>query len=255
MNPQSLSNLAAGSPSWLHALILGALIVHIGAGIVAILAGFAAMLVRKGSGLHHAAGNLFVAAMLIMAAMAVFLAFRIPQRGNIGGGALAFYLVATAWMTVRRKEGTIGRFEIAAFLGALGIAAMMLVFGLQAAASATGRLDGYPPAPYLFIAALASLFAAFDLDMILRGGVSGTRRIARHLGRMGLALFVASGSFFIGQQKVMPAWMHGSPVLLALGAAPLALTIFWLIRIRLGLPGRETASAPQGALSLQAEGN
>jgi hypothetical protein len=49
--------------------------------------------------------------------------------------------------------------------------------------------------------------------------------------------------------------MHGSSILLVLGLAPLALTIFWLIRIRLGLPGRETASAPQGALALQAEGN
>jgi hypothetical protein len=238
MNPQSLSNLPPGSPVWLHLLVPGALVLHVGAGSLAALLGFAAMLVRKGGGLHRAFGIVFVLAMAVMAVMAVFLAFRISQRGNVGGGALAFYLVATAWMTVRRKEATIGRFEIVAFIGALGIAAMMLLFGVQAAASATGRLDGYPAAPYFATAALASLFAAFDLAMILRGGMSGTRRLARHLGRMGFAWFFAS---FIGLQKMTPAWMHGSRILLALGLAPLALTIFWLIRVRLARPVKTLA--------------
>jgi hypothetical protein len=69
--------------------------------------------------------------------------------------------------------------------------------------------------------------------MIPRGGISGARRIARHLWRMCLALFSAAGSFFIGQQKVMPAFMHGSPILLALGISPLFVMVFWLIRVRL----------------------
>ena len=42
----------------------------------------------------------------------------------------------------------------------------------------------------------------------------------------------ASASFFLGQQKVMPLWMHGSPVLTVLGTAPLGFLIFWLIRVR-----------------------
>jgi hypothetical protein len=45
------------------------------------------------------------------------------------------------------------------------------------------------------------------------------------------ALFVATGSFFIGQQKVMPAFIQGSPVLFILGLAPLILMIFWLVRV------------------------
>ena len=43
---------------------------------------------------------------------------------------------------------------------------------------------------------------------------------------------IATGSFFLGQQQVMPAFMHGSPVLVALGIAPLPLMIFWLVRVR-----------------------
>lgn len=68
--------------------------------------------------------------------------------------------------------------------------------------------------------------------MILRGGISGAPRIARHLWRMCLALFIATGSFFFGQQKVMPEFVRGTPILLALAIAPLVLMIFWLIRVR-----------------------
>ena len=50
---------------------------------------------------------------------------------------------------------------------------------------------------------------------------------------MCLGWFVATGSFFLGQQKDMPAFMHGSPILLALGVAPLPLLVFWMLRVRL----------------------
>jgi hypothetical protein len=74
--------------------------------------------------------------------------------------------------------------------------------------------------------------AAGDLRLILRGGISGVQRIARHLWRMCFALFFASAFFFLGQQKVMPAFMHGSPLLFVPAIAPLVLMIFWLFRVR-----------------------
>ena len=79
---------------------------------------------------------------------------------------------------------------------------------------------------------VGAIAAASDLRMILRGGASGPARIARHLWRMCAALFIASGSFFLGQQKVMPTFMQGSPWLFVPVIAPLLLMIFWLIRIR-----------------------
>jgi hypothetical protein len=92
---------------------------------------------------------------------------------------------------------------------------------------------------------------ALDLTVIRRRGLAGPPRIARHLWRMCAALFVATSSFFIGQQKVMPAAWHGSPVLLALGVAPLALMAFWLVWIRLSrrfrpAPAPLEATAPAG---------
>jgi FtsH-binding integral membrane protein len=68
--------------------------------------------------------------------------------------------------------------------------------------------------------------------MILRGGISGASRIARHLWRMSTALFIASGSFCLGQQKIMPVAMRGSVWLFVPVFVPLVLMIFWLIRVR-----------------------
>ena len=60
--------------------------VHIAGGIVGIAAGTAAMVLRKGSHRHALAGKVFVAAMLSMAAAAVYLATLRHQPGNITGG-------------------------------------------------------------------------------------------------------------------------------------------------------------------------
>ena len=53
-----------------------------------------------------------------------------------------------------------------------------------------------------FTASIPLLAAIGDLRMLLRGGISGTSRITRHLWRMCYGLFIATGSFFLGQQQV-----------------------------------------------------
>jgi uncharacterized membrane protein len=244
MKPLALAHLPPDAPAWLLALILAALILHIGAGSIGILGGYVAILAPKGARLHRLAGRLFVVAMMVMGAAATLLAIRIHQRGNVAGGLLAFYLVGTAWMTVARAPESSRRLEIGACLFVLGVAATMAAFGVEARMSPAHRLDGYPAPLYFAVAAIALFFAWGDLRWIRSGGLAGTRRLARHAGRMGFGLFLAAGSFFIGQQKVMPLWMHGSPILLLLGLAPLGLTIFWLIRIRIGRRSRPALLAP-----------
>jgi hypothetical protein len=70
------------------------------------------------------------------------------------------------------------------------------------------------------------------LKVILNRGITGAPRIARHLWRMCLALFVAVGSFFLGQQRVMPEYMQGSPWLSVPPLAVLATMLFWLLKLR-----------------------
>jgi hypothetical protein len=219
------------------------LVVHVGAGSLAIVSGAGALCVRKGERLHRAFGTVFFASMLLMSALGTYLAILMPQRASVAVGTFTFYLVATAWMTVRRPAGTVGAFEPVAMLVAFAAATALLLMGLQAGHSPTGLLDGAPPVRYYVFAFLAAFAAALDLKVILKGGISGIPRIARHLWRMCFALFFASSFFFLGQQKVMPLWMRGSPLLFVPALAPLLVMVFWLIRVRLRNWGTASATA------------
>lgn len=230
--PLSISLLAPGTAWWIYALVLAVLALHIGAGSVAMLSGTAAVTARKGERQHRRFGTVFVAAMTVMATAATGLAVFLDQRANIAAGGLAAYLVATAWTTIKRKDGETGLFEKFALAVVLAVSALFLSWGLMAQASPAHRLDGYAPVFYFVFAGIAAGLAALDLKVIVQGGVRGVQRIARHLWRMCLAFFFATGSFFLGQQKVMPVWMHGSPVLIALGVAPLLVMAYWLVRVR-----------------------
>jgi hypothetical protein len=70
--------------------------------------------------------------------------------------------------------------------------------------------------------------------VVRRGGIAGAPRIARHIWRMCVALLIASLSFFLGPQKVMPLFMRGSPLLFIPEITVLVLMIFWLFRVRMG---------------------
>ena len=214
------------------------LVAHIAAGSIGILSGAAALASPKGAAAHRTFGVIFVAAMTVTAALAAYLALfvppvgrvSIPSHASVAIATLSFYLAATAWLTVRRPAGRSGVLERLALLFVAGDAAALIYFGLHAQGIRAGQYD--PPQPYFVFAVFAAFCAALDLKVVWRGGIVGRPRIARHLWRMCFALFFAAAFFFIGQQKVMPKAWHGSPVLLALGLAPLGFLLFWVMRVR-----------------------
>src|SRR5262249_51695765 len=87
------------------------LIVHIAAGSLGILSGFIAIFLDKGSNRHRMAGKVFVISMVSMATAAVFLALMKRQSGNVLGGVFTSYLVVTAWLTARRRDGETSSFD------------------------------------------------------------------------------------------------------------------------------------------------
>lgn len=205
--------------------------IHIGMGTVGLLSGAAALSFRKGSRRHRAAGNAFFVSMLIMSAIGAYGSLFVPEMISVLVGVLTFYLVATAWVTVMRNAGETGLFEICAVPVALAVAAGGLNFGLEAANSPTGLKDGFPAEPHFFFGAVALLAAVLDIRMILRGGVSGARRIARHLWRMCFALFIAAASLFLGQPQVFHESIRGTLVLYSPVILPVALMLYWLFRV------------------------
>lgn len=211
------------------------MIAHIAAGTLGIVSGLGAVIARKGGRLHRLFGIVFVLCMLATASLAIYLAAFVPAvdpkhsappHASMAIAALTFYLVVSAWLTVRRSA----LFEKLVFALALGLAAVLVTFGTQAALHPTGGFN--PPQPYFVFAGLAGFAAALDLRAILKGGLAGAARIRRHLWRMCVALFFASAFFFIGQQKVMSTAWQGSPILIALGVWPLFVMAVWLFRVR-----------------------
>jgi hypothetical protein len=78
-----------------------------------------------------------------------------------------------------------------------------------------------------------ALFATIgDVRMLMRGGIAGTQRIARHLWRMCFALFVAAASIFLARQHLFPAILQKTGALIFLSFLPLLLLVYWMVRVR-----------------------
>jgi uncharacterized membrane protein len=220
---------------------------HVAAGSLALVAGAAAMSVRKGGRLHARAGTIFFVSMLAMTGTGTVIAAFKPERGTAVIGILTCYLVATAWVAARRRDGTAGGFELAGLAVALACAAAMLAFGLIASASADARFDSLPAAAHYPFAFLAALAAGLDLNFLLRRRLLRHQRIARHLWRMSAALAIAAFSFFLGQQDEFPAAWRGLPIWFAPPLLTLAAMIFWILRVRFSSAFGRPAPKPRSA--------
>jgi hypothetical protein len=201
---------------------------HIAGGCLALLSGAAAGAARKGGALHARAGTWFAASMLVLGATATILE-RLQEEPESGlGGILTCYFVLTAWAAARRRDGRTGRFEMAAAAAAFAIAVLMAAGALRGEATTPVGI-----APILALAAACLAAGVGDLRAALKGRLTPVQRLSRHVWRMCVAFFIATGSFFMGQQDVLPEAVRGSPLLLVLGLAPFALMLFWLVRLRL----------------------
>jgi hypothetical protein len=243
------------------------LALHIGGGTVGMLSGAAALLARKGGRLHGLAGTTFVISMAVMAgigagyplaAIAAQMAPAVVQAPNAIAGIMALYLITTSWAAVRKRTIGVGALEIGGFVVALSVAAAGAAFIVMITGSPTGTIGSTPPQAFFVFLLVGSIAAASDLKVILAGGISGVPRVARHLWRMSVALTIATGSFFLGQEKVLPKFMQGSPWLFVPVFAPLMLMTFWLIRIRLktwlaagGLTARRATGRERGMATTQ----
>lgn len=228
---------------------------HVGTGLVAIVAGFLAMVVRKGGAVHRRSGLVFVFTMIATAITATGIAW---YEGNptAVGGALTAYLIFTALTAVRPLSWAGRRVEIGLMLLAFFLAAVEYRFAIIALGRPGHNIRGVPAGMMFFMATIVLLAALGDARVVHSGALTGSRRIARHLWRMSFGLFIASGSFFLGQMKFIPAPIRSVPLLAALAVSPLLLLLYWMWRVRLrqnlrGMITRRSAEAtgmtPQAA--------
>lgn len=219
-------------------------IVHASAGVIGMLSGAAALWAVKGSRPHKRAGTVFFFAMSGTAASGAYLGVVTNEVGNVIAGVLTLYVLITAWMTVRRPEGQVGWFEIGSFAFA-SLGAVFATYGAVTALQDPEALLGGIPA--VTFAVIITLMALADLSVLIRRGLYGRQRIARHLWRMMLGFAAAVGSFFPGQLPIFPEWVQQiRPIILLFIPffSVIGLMFFWLIYV---LVTKTFASEPREA--------
>jgi hypothetical protein len=217
----------ASGPLWLF------LASHLAAGLIAIVSGFGALAVAKGGTLHKRLGVAFTWSMIYMGVVASGIAMHEGKSTSVTAGLVVGYLVITGMTTVKPLRSGTRQVDVGMMLIAFTIAGFdlwkgVIVFGLPG-----HQFEGVPAGMILFLGTVFLLAAVGDARMIHGGALTGTRRLARHLWRMCFALFIASGSFFLGQMKFVPKPIRIVPLLFALGLAPLIVLIYWMWRVRL----------------------
>lgn len=241
--------ISPDSSPLVHAAAAAVLYLHIGAGSVGILSGAAAFVFRKGTPLHRRIGKIFVVSMLIMSGIGACVApfLPTPERASVIAGVLTFYLVLSSWMAVKRKPGELGKFDHGLLLTSLSITGAGAYFLWLAMQNPRGMLDGQPGAAFVMFVIIGSLAAVGDLRLIIQRGVTGATRLARHLWRMTVALFIAANSLFLGQPQVFSKAVQQSGLLNMPALLILALLLFWLGHTAWGAHKRKRARRLQAA--------
>lgn len=214
--------------------------IHIVAGALAVVFGFAALFVRKGGTIHRRSGMLFVYAMLVMGITASILEFvRSAGVTNVVAAVLSIYFVGTALTTVRPPSRWTRAINIAALTVALLLALAAIVGGARNVSNPGLSPGGVPfrtiGVMSFVLAAALLLAAAGDLRIMRSGPPRRGPRLARHLWRMCFALFIAAGSFFSIRERVariLPepfttGWMRLLPIVVLFGTM-----FYWLWRVR-----------------------
>jgi hypothetical protein len=171
--------------------------------------------------------------MLCLAGSGAIIAYMRSEPLNIIAGLLTIYMVMTAWLTGRHKDGRSGAFDWVALIFAVGFAGYLWVVGVEALQTPHRVMSGVPAGMAFFIGSVV-LAIVGNVRMLARGGIGRARRIGRHAWRMTFGLFIASGSFFIRQQQVFPARWRGWVVLMVLGLLLLGVLVYWAGRVWFG---------------------
>ena len=222
--------------------------IHIAAGSVGIITGTIALFTLKGGISHRRSGLAFVVAMLVMTGTAGAISLW-PEvnPGNVLQSLLTSYLLVTALVAVRPRDGVSRRVEAGGLVIALGIAAAHLSLGVVVMRSATGTIGGYNAPMFFVFGSIALLSALGDVHVLRKGELRGPARLVRHLWRLCFALFIATASFFLGQSDEFPLALRIYPLLTALAFFPLVSMLYWLwrVRIRRSLRGVMTRTVAQ----------
>lgn len=212
-----------------HALASLVLYAHIGGGALGIASGIVASLSVKGGRVHRKAGVVFFWSMLLCYVIGAIVAPLLDsqQSTNFVAAILALYLLLSGVSAAKRRRFDVGIQEKAGLVVAGAITLLGGVFMYMASQSPDGSLDGSPPQAYVLFIVSGGLAFIGELRLLLKKSLSRHGRIVRHLWRMSMSFFIASGSAFFGQAAFFPEWFNASPLPLLFGFFPLVVMVIY----------------------------
>lgn len=205
---------------------------HIVMGMVVIVSGSTAFLVKKGSRQHKLAGQWFVASQVLIGLVVLIQACVTPN--NISSLGVLFmclivYLVVSAWLTIHHSKTKIVSLDIAMPFVALSIATAGLVMGFDAPYHPSTAKDLPPTEAYFFFSAVAFMSMLLDVRYLNKRGLQGKQQIVRHVWRMSFALCFAVSAPF-SQGEVVLVWITEKPLQSILQMLVVIVAIFWIYR-------------------------
>jgi len=203
------------------------LIIHIIAGSLVLLFGYFALLAPKGLRPHRLAGSVFVVTMIFSSLSAAYLEYQLGEFPIMG--TLSLYFVITSWSIIKQEAGTVGAFEYGAFITIAAVAATFYKWGWDIVYNGKVLEGTLPLEGYFILGSFAAMAALLDLNMIIRKGLKGSHRIARHLWRMCFALLLPTLSFL--DQDIFPDVIKGTLLLWSPIIVLILMMIFWLCRL------------------------
>ena len=205
---------------------------HIIMGTFALISGITAFSVQKGGSLHKKSGLIFVVTMLIMSSTGAFLAALNGEKLNIVAGCLTFYLVATAYLVVHPFKNNDRFYNTLLMVFGLMVGVSGMIVATSILDDGGTKIDGQPTQVLVVFSAIALLASASDLRILFSGRLKGKKKFIRHIWRMGIALFMATTSFFLGQSQVIPEEIRTITFLVAPVFLVLFLTLYWAVRVQ-----------------------
>jgi uncharacterized membrane protein len=221
------------------------LALHILAGSVSLVTSVVALVATKGGRVHVRAGQVFVAAMIVVGLSAFILAVLRPNPFLFAVGVFSLYLAIAGREAAAVRTGIMSRTALVAaiLMVVVGIGMVAIgggaLAGIPAAAAVAGRL----PVVLLAFGLGGTALATQDLRTYAAGREAPQRRIARHVGRIVGATIASWTAFVVVNLTFLPPlarWL--GPSLLF---APLIL--YWNIRL---LRRGARRAQPAGAGSL-----
>lgn len=213
-------------------MLASTVLLHIIAGAIALLSGYAVILCNKGKKAHKFLGRLYVIAMLVLGLTGTYVATIFDVPLSILNGLVLCYFVLSALNIAWQPANRVNGFDKILFVFVLAITAGFVWYSYQTTLVPSGELGGFGIQAYIVFGCVMAVCTVADYRFIKKGGHSGKDKLVRHLWRMFFPLFMSTAAFFFGQARHLPEALQRIEFLVIPVALVVVIAIYWVVKTK-----------------------